>query len=256
MIDPWPRLLRAASEFPLDTTEAAIAALSPSASGALDALRDIHAGRRTIASVLRDFGIGKSEAENRGKVLVYLSRDLGLLVEASPGRYVTTPVGSGLSNVERVLARQYERPAAAPVGRSRRIRRSGDIADHASAHGTRTANIDLDVLSERTAEHQRVVRACAEEFIAQGCEVHEGNFDLLALCGDEDSVLIEAKTITTLSERTQLKMAVGQLFSYEVDDAAALIGGRHVRKMVALNAQLSARGIRVLRALGIDHRVY
>lgn len=254
MIDPWPRLLRVAAELPLDTTEAAIAALAPSSTDALDALRALHSGRRTLADVLRQFGVSKSEAQNRGKVLLYLSRDLGLLSEVSPGRYRASTLGGAVSASG---GASVVRRGAPPARAARRIRRPADVAAPVMATtGPRVVQIDLDVNAERTVEHQRIVRECATVYLARGCEVYEGNYDLLVLCPDGSAVLIEAKTITNLSERAQLKLGVGQLSCYEVDDARAMIANRPLTKVIATNGALSTRGKRLLDALGIEHQSY
>lgn len=156
--------------------------------------------------------------------------------------------------------RRRPRQAAREKSRSKFFRRTWmrvmtaeDIGPPAKLrHGALVVQIDLDVRHERTAGHQRILRAVARAYESQGYELAIGNFDLLATRG-RSAVLVEAKTITPTTERMQVRAAIGQLLVYPVDDAAlrTLLRGKRVRRVLATNRRLSSASRAVLNRFHI-----
>jgi hypothetical protein len=114
-----------------------------------------------------------------------------------------------------------------PAIRRRRFRGSRDITDPTSL--TRrigesaiiSINMDpldrarrIELLRERTVQHQQLVALMSELYLSHGLVPREGDFDLVAETSGV-AVLHEMKTLTDTNERLQVIQAVGQLFYYE-----------------------------------------
>lgn len=152
-----------------------------------------------------------------------------------------------------------------PVIRRRRFRGSRQITNPATlipspgAPVTALPAVDplerarqIELQRERTEQHQRLVAAMSELYLARGITPIEKDFDLL-IETNGIAVLHEMKTLTDTNERLQVMHAVGQLLYYEYFDVPLEIGlGVRLEKAVVFDRALADRAhMDYLESLGI-----
>jgi len=156
-------------------------------------------------------------------------------------------------------------PRPRPSIRRRRIRGANQITNPAmlmprrGASATAPLAIDpldqarrMELVRERTEQHQRLVASMAELYLARGIIPVEGDFDLLVEVNGV-AVLHEMKTLTDTNERLQVMHAVGQLFYYEYFSVPHEVGtSSRIEKAVVFDRVLADQShIDYLESLGI-----
>jgi len=161
-------------------------------------------------------------------------------------------LGTGIVSLPSVLlttsGTTVSSPRPRPAIRRRRFRGSRDITDPASVArrtgGSAIISINTDpldrarrieLLRERTDQHQQLVATMSELYLSHGLVPREGDFDLVVETGGV-AVLHEMKTLTDTNERLQVMQAVGQLFYYEHFAVGPEIGpGIRIEKAVVFD---------------------
>lgn len=161
-------------------------------------------------------------------------------------------LGTGVVSLPSVLLTTSGRTVSSsrprPAIRRRRFRSSRDITDPTSV-ARRTGrsaivsiNTDpldrarrIELLRERTDQHQQLVAIMSELYLSYGLIPREGDFDLLTEIGGV-AILHEMKTLTDTNERLQVIQAVGQLFYYEYFVVGPEVGpGIRIEKAVVFD---------------------
>ncbi len=205
----------------------------------------------------------KYKAANAVKILPSVLEQLGLIT-IHQGRCRVT--ADGQLHLSRGGYRDaFVRRARPAVRRMRRVPRTGVVVQgpeeirNVSRRPRRTRSTEDQIhsmllLDERTQEHQELVKLlfCRLGNVRQ-IRCSDDSFDLLATSQDNSTeLLFEAKTVRG-DGLAQARIAVGQLFFYELFDVAPRAANKIVRKVVVFNGDPGQLAKQFLTHCGVSH---
>ena len=215
--------------------------------------RIVQLSKKTVAQIVKNIGVSKSNAANAIKILPSIAQQLGDISEKKGACFpravnITTEEGSlfvipslpAIASFKSLSEVTPENIAASPIF-SEGVSVALDLADA------------IALRKKRTIEHNNAVRSLATVLHNAKFKLYQYPYDCLAIDGNNRSLMAEIKTLdgSPADERQQAERALGQLKGYRHFSIPADCKKHPFVELAAFTRRPSNETIGFLRACGI-----